>query len=318
MKKVLLSLLIAPFLLLSGWGDEPTWKETAVYAAELGDGNNANSICTINVLMSPQKGIYTVDGNIVHLIQWNTTNMMATKTEVKLPFDIHRITASHPTNKKEEPEISGEEISPFMKYIYHIDRYRFTTETRQIYRRRFFQTYGKAFILPWNNKPTKTLHVKYPSATIDITSCCPESRNGIIPVFFQQLKDNTWSFPALGLVSLKTGDLEKIGNWEPGYTCENNGSIAWLNDYQLVFVGVSILRRNWGIFDLRSRKIVAGGELAYIIKFPDNFNKSYMEEFFIKDGIFYGIQVNDEVKILYQSEKKDLQKKTAPVSDKQR
>lgn len=313
MLRILTALIFTSFFLLSAWGKEASWTEKQVYAVEVGEYDIANCISTINVLMAPQKGIYTVDGNTVLLIHWDTIDRKATKKKVELPFDINRITDPPPTSKKEEPEISGETKSPFMNYLDLINRYRFASETRQIHRRRFFQTYGKAFIVPWFNKPTKTLRVKYPSAPINITSCCPEARNGTIPVFFKQLKDKTWSSPALGLVSLKTGDLEKIGHWEPGYSCENNGSIAWLNDYQLVFIGVSVLIRYWGVFDLRLRKTVAGGKLEYKVKALDSVNESYMEDFFIKDGALYGVQKNDDVRILFQSEKQALHKYEKPV-----
>lgn len=306
MKRTLATLILASFFLLFAWEQEASWTKTTVYAAEVGDYNNANCISSVNVLMSPKNGVYTVDGNSVFLIDWDTTDRKATKTKVELSFDINRITEPPPMRKKEEPEISGETKSPFMNYRDFIDRYRFTIETRQIDRRRFFQTYGKAFIVPWFNKPIKTIRVKYHSATIDITSCCSEARNGTIPVFFEELVHKTCSSPALGLVSLKTGDLQKIGYWKTEYPCENNGSIAWLNDYQLAFIGVAVDTRYWGIFDLRLRKTVAGGKLKYQVNAPDEVNDSYMQDFFINDGTLYGIQRNDDVRILYQSEKQTL------------
>lgn len=185
----------------------------------------------------------------------------------------------------------------------------------------FYQSFGKAFIVPDFEKPASELKIS--DAGFDsprIEYCGLSDKNGLLPVFFsyqfnpKKVKwgDSWLFFPEklnkaerlsdnIGFVSTETGELQKLGKWTDDVGNTMSGPIAWLNDENLIMISYTRTTTEWAIFDIRKRKVVREGRFDLHEE-----DAPFARDFIIQHGRLYAIFPNKTVSLLYPFDREEM------------
>lgn len=306
MKRFCLSFLFLCSLAFPALGEEEAWEEKTVYATANGENTDICALYEIKVLMAPEKQTCIADINDAYTLQWKEGDMKVERERLLLPEAVKKIVASLEEKKDGKP-VGVIQNTGYRLYKEKLLDYGFSISTFRRFVRFIFPEFGRIFIIPPIERPPSFFHVKHPYKELEITYCAMEARNGQIPVFFigRNTEKNVSRSPKLGLVSLKTRDLREIGEWrEDDGTID--GSLGWLDDDRLFFLHITRDSSFWGVFNIKTKKMVAQGESPLMLESPSTgkyINENNIEHYLIRGGKLYGLMSKDRLKLLYSGKK---------------
>lgn len=302
-KPLIFSLLLT--CIAPTWSQPEAWTEKQIYAAPDHPADphlTANTIVTFRALFAP--GVIPVQSTYDGIlgVDWDRSTRQAKSRPIELPPEIRQMVARLQVNQNSEKEREKTSQASRERYLSKRNAYRYSIDIFPPYLNLYtiFQSFGKAFFIPETDKPLSQFAVTSPVFTsIRIENCALEARNGRLPVFFRhaQKPDEITAY-ILGLVSVKTGQLQPLGTWKDNRTRNTiSGPIAWIDDDHLACISLIRHVTRWAVFEIGTGKMLARGEWD-----DQKDGSNFVRSFIIRDGVFYGVEADgSKVILLYAS-----------------
>ena len=291
-KQFLLSLLLVGLCPL--WSAPEEWEEKTIYATSPKD---EDQIVELTAFLAPEKENTLSHDTSVEIIRWDKKTMKWEVEPLALPLKIERQVADF----KEQVEFQyGVE-----KRSRVANRYTYSEDTHKKYENHYFfrKGLGRVFLIPDFEKPVAQWKVTSPEySTLHIQYCALEARKGKLPVFFSYETERghegqrVFSQSLLGMVCLKTHQLEKCGVWRMNEFNAQEGPIAWLDETHLALISCSRNRTCWAVFDIVEKKMIKEG----VVDCTEE-DVLFFDDFVIKKSCLYGINSSEGKMVLLYS-----------------